>query len=200
MEGYRLFRRAGPGGRGSRVALYGRERFGRTALAVGDDVVESLWVSIRGMEDKADGAAGVHHPSPSQDDSTDEFFHRELGEISGSVTLVLVGDFNVAGISRECHPAVTSRSGRFLELVEDGFLAQVLSDTHPAARGEDHGEAGCPPAAHGRPRWSRYPPAARGGPHAGAGGCPEDAVTPWEARAGAGSWQDLRPHGERSPR
>ena len=52
-----------------------------------------------------------------------------------------------------------------------------------------------PPAAHGRPRWSRYPPAARGGPHAGAGGCPKDAVTPWEARAGAGSWQNLRTRG-----
>ena len=27
---------------------------------------------------------------------------------------------------------------------------------------KDHGEAGCPPALHGGPRWSRYPPAARG--------------------------------------
>jgi len=34
----------------------------------------------------------------------------------------------------------------------------------PAARDEDHGEAGCPPAAHGDPWWSRYPPAAQGGP------------------------------------
>ena len=70
----------------------------------------------------------------------------------------------------------------------------------PAARGEDHGEAGCPPAAHGGPRWSRYPPAACGGPHAGAGGCPKEAVTLWKAHAGAGSWQDLWTHGKRSPR
>lgn len=28
----------------------------------------------------------------------------------------------------------------------------------PAARGEDHSEAGYPPAAHGGPRWSRYQP------------------------------------------
>jgi len=27
---------------------------------------------------------------------------------------------------------------------------------------EDHGEAGCSPAIHGGPWWSRYPPAARG--------------------------------------
>jgi len=31
-----------------------------------------------------------------------------------------------------------------------------------AARDEDHGEAGCSPAAHGSPRWSRHPPVARG--------------------------------------
>jgi len=46
-------------------------------------------------------------------------------------------------------------------------------------------------AAHGGPWWSRYPPAAHGGPHAGAGGCLKEAVTPWGARAGAGSCQDL---------
>jgi len=27
-----------------------------------------------------------------------------------------------------------------------------------AACGQDHGEAGCPPAAHRGPWWSRYPP------------------------------------------
>ncbi|KAK4825929.1 hypothetical protein QYF61_003424 [Mycteria americana] len=30
--------------------------------------------------------------------------------------------------------------------------------------------------------------------------CPKEAVTPWEARAGADSWQDLWAHEERSPR
>jgi len=29
------------------------------------------------------------------------------------------------------------------------------------------------------------------GPHAGAGGCLKEVVTPSEAHAGAGSWQDL---------
>ncbi|GAB0210037.1 zinc finger and BTB domain-containing protein 5 [Grus japonensis] len=28
----------------------------------------------------------------------------------------------------------------------------------------------------------------------------KEAVTPWEARTGASSWQDLWPHGERNPR
>jgi len=37
-------------------------------------------------------------------------------------------------------------------------------------------------------------------PHAGAGGCLKEAVTPWGAHTGAGPWQDLRTRGERSPR
>ena len=35
-----------------------------------------------------------------------------------------------------------------------------------------------PPAAHRGPRWSRYPPAARGGAHAGAGGCARRRLWP----------------------
>jgi len=38
------------------------------------------------------------------------------------------------------------------------------------------------------------------GPHTGPGGCLKEAVTPWGARAGADSCQDLWTHGERSPR
>jgi len=70
----------------------------------------------------------------------------------------------------------------------------------PPARDEDHGEAGCAPAAHGGPQWSRSPLTAPAGPHAGAGGCPQEAVTLWGHHAGAGSWQGLRTLGERSPR
>ncbi|GAB0186374.1 EH domain-containing protein 4 [Grus japonensis] len=47
---------------------------------------------------------------------------------------------------------------------------------------------------------AEIPSAAIGGPHTGAGGCPKEAVIPWEASAGAGSWQDLWPCGQRSPR
>ena len=48
----------------------------------------------------------------------------------------------------------------------------------PAARVEDCGEAGCPPAAHGGPWWSRYPHAAQGGPHTPAHGCARRRLWP----------------------
>lgn len=54
MEGYRLFGRDRQGRRGQVVALYVREKFDCVALMVRNDVVESLWMWIRGMEDKAD--------------------------------------------------------------------------------------------------------------------------------------------------
>jgi len=38
------------------------------------------------------------------------------------------------------------------------------------------------------------------GPHAGVGGYLKEAVTPWGDCTGAGSCQDLRTSGERSPR
>lgn len=56
------------------------ERFDGPARRVSDDVVESLWVRLRGVEDKADVAAGVCYASPSRDASTEELFYRQLGE------------------------------------------------------------------------------------------------------------------------
>ncbi|GAB0207533.1 zinc finger and BTB domain-containing protein 5 [Grus japonensis] len=48
---------------------------------------------------------------------------------------------------------------------------------------EDHGGADIDPAAHGRPHTRAL----------------KEAVAMWRTRAGVGSWQELRPYGERSP-
>ena len=71
------------------------------------------------------------------------------------------------------------------------MCSRCWSGGTPAAHGEEHGEVGCAPAAHGGPWWSSYPPAARGGPYPRADGHPKEAVTPQRAHIGAGSWQDL---------
>lgn len=60
MEGYRLFRRYRWSRAGGGLALYLWERFDCTALTVSDDVVESLWVRIRRMENKGD-VVGVYY-------------------------------------------------------------------------------------------------------------------------------------------
>jgi len=68
-----------------------------------------------------------------------------------------------------------------------------------AARREEHVEAGCPPAAHGGPWWSRCPPVAYGGPTLEQEDVPKRVCDPMGSLA-AGSWQDLQTHGDRSPR
>ena len=68
------------------------------------------------------------YSSTSHKESTDEFFYRQLGEISGSVALVLMGDLNFPDINWEYHTAVMSRSWKFLKLVRGNFLSQVLSE------------------------------------------------------------------------
>ena len=60
MEGYRLFRRDWQGRRGGGVSLYAKEMFDCTAFTVSDNVVESLWVKIRGLENKVDILVGVY--------------------------------------------------------------------------------------------------------------------------------------------
>ena len=54
MKGYRLFRVDRQGRRAGGVVLYVREKFDCIALMAMDDVIESLCVRIRGIEDKAD--------------------------------------------------------------------------------------------------------------------------------------------------
>jgi len=50
-----------------------------------------------------------------------------------------------------------SLAGAKVSVEGGGEVLQAPEQKSPAACGEDHGEAGCPPAAHGVPRWSRVP-------------------------------------------
>jgi len=68
-----------------------------------------------------------------------------------------------------------------------------------AAPGADHGEAGCAPAAnkvHGGADLHLQP---MEDAMLEQGDARRSLLTPWEAVAGAGTWQDLWPRGERSP-
>lgn len=58
----------------------------------------------------------------------------------------------------------------------------------PAAHDEDHGVAGCAPAA---PQGSRDPPAASGGPHGGTCRYLKEAVTLWEPHTREGFLAEL---------
>ncbi|KAK4818259.1 hypothetical protein QYF61_009964 [Mycteria americana] len=56
---------------------------------------------------------------PNQDEEADELFYKQLGEVSQSLALVLVGDFNLPDVYWKYNTAERKQSGRFLECVAD---------------------------------------------------------------------------------
>lgn len=56
-----------------------------------------MWIRV--IENKGDVVVCVYYQLPSQDVNIDELFYRQSGEISGSVALVLVGNFNFSDIN-----------------------------------------------------------------------------------------------------
>ena len=128
MDGYKLFRKGRQGRRGGGVALYIRECFDCLELNEGNDKVECLWVKIRGKANKADILVGVCYRPPNQDEETDEVFYKRLAEVSQSLALVLVGDFNLPDICWKYNTAERKQSWRFLECVGDNVLAQLVSE------------------------------------------------------------------------
>ena len=128
MDGYKLFRRDRHGRRGSGVALYARECFNYLELNDGDDRVGCLWVKIRGNSKKADIMVGVCYRPPNQDEEVNEIFCKQLGEVSRSLTLVLVGYSNLPDVCWKYNTAERKQSRKFLECVEDNFLTQLVSD------------------------------------------------------------------------
>ncbi|GAB0208346.1 mitochondrial enolase superfamily member 1 [Grus japonensis] len=80
----------------------------------------------QGKANKADIMVGVCHRSCNQDEETDEIVYKQLGEVSQSLALVLMGEFNLPDVCWKYNTAERKQSRRFLEGVEDNFLTQLL--------------------------------------------------------------------------
>ncbi|PKU48935.1 adaptin ear-binding coat-associated protein 1 [Limosa lapponica baueri] len=128
VEGYKLFRRDRQGRRGGGVALYVREDYECVELTEDNGRVECLWVRIRGRASKADIMVGVCYRPPNQEVEVDNIFYKQLAEVSRSLALVLVGDFNLPDISWAHNTAEREQSRRFLERVRDNFLTQLVRE------------------------------------------------------------------------
>ncbi|GAB0208671.1 hypothetical protein GRJ2_003332800 [Grus japonensis] len=114
MDGYKLFRRDRQERRGGGVALYVKECFDCLELNDGDDRVECLWIRIRGKANKADIMVGVCYRPPNQDEQADKIFYKQLGEVSQSLALVLVGDFNLPDVCWKYKTVERKQSRSFL--------------------------------------------------------------------------------------
>jgi len=80
------------------LTLYVRDCLDCIELDDCDDKVECLWVKMRGKANKADILLGVSYRPPYQDEEIDELFCNRLAEVSQSLALVLMGDFNLLDI------------------------------------------------------------------------------------------------------
>ncbi|GAB0183522.1 hypothetical protein GRJ2_000817500 [Grus japonensis] len=127
MDGYKLFRRDRQGRRGSGVALYVRDCFNCIELNDCDDKAQCLWVRMRGKANKADILLGVCYRPPNRREEVGEVFYKWLAEVSQSLALVLVGDFNLLDVCWKYNIAERKQSRRFLECMEDNFLTQQVS-------------------------------------------------------------------------
>ncbi|PKU47176.1 rna-directed dna polymerase from mobile element jockey-like [Limosa lapponica baueri] len=108
------------------MALYVRECYESLEIKYSDDRVENVWIRLRA--NKANIAVGVCYRPPNQSSEVDEAFCKQLGEISQSLTFVLVGDFNLPDMCWEYNTAERKQSRRFLEYVKDNFLTQLVSE------------------------------------------------------------------------
>lgn len=60
------------------VALYIMKALDCTVLAVNSNGIESLWIRIKGHENKKNVIVGVCYRPPGHDDHTDELIFRDL--------------------------------------------------------------------------------------------------------------------------
>ncbi|GAB0182842.1 hypothetical protein GRJ2_000749500 [Grus japonensis] len=119
---YELFRRDRQERRGEDVVLYVKEWIDYTELSLksSDGLVESLWVKIMGQATKGSLVVGVYYRLPDKEDDVDKLL-LQLQEAPCSQALILLGDFNHAGICWKSSTASCKQSRRLLERVKDNF-------------------------------------------------------------------------------
>ena len=72
---------------------------------------------------------GVCYRPPNQDEEVDKILYGQLGEVSQSLLLVLMMDFNFLDICWDYNTEEREQFWRFLECVKDNFLTQLVKET-----------------------------------------------------------------------
>ncbi|KAF7249149.1 Teneurin-2 [Varanus komodoensis] len=130
IEGYHLFRKDRKGKRGGGMALYVREGIGCSEIecSTDGDLVETVWVKLRGFDRERDLIVGVCYRPPGQLETLDDVLTGQILRISRRRDTVIMGDFSLPDITWETHSAVTARSRHFLEAIEGAFFTQRVRE------------------------------------------------------------------------
>lgn len=108
IDGSKLFKRDRQGRRVGGLALYVRMCFDYLQLDEDDDRIDCFGARIRGKTNKTDILVGFCYQPPKQDKEAEELLCRQLGQVSPSLALVLMGDFNLPGVYWKCNTAEES--------------------------------------------------------------------------------------------
>ncbi|PKU31622.1 hypothetical protein llap_18074 [Limosa lapponica baueri] len=115
---------------GDGVALYMKEQLECSKLCLGmdEECVESLWVRIKGQTNMGNTVVGVYYKPLDQDEEVDGSFYRQLEIASRSQAQVLMGDFKYPDICGKDNTARHAEPQRFLQIIVDNFLTQVVDE------------------------------------------------------------------------
>ncbi|KAF7241460.1 Stress-response A/B barrel domain-containing protein DABB1 [Varanus komodoensis] len=110
--------------RGGGITLYAREGIGCSEIecSAEGDLVEAVWVKLRGFDRARDLTVGACYRPPGQLETLDDVLTGQILRISQGRDTVIKGDFNLPDISWETHSAVTARSRHFQDAIEGGFF------------------------------------------------------------------------------
>ncbi|PKU42646.1 glycerol kinase [Limosa lapponica baueri] len=87
----------------------------------------------KGQANMGHTVVGIYYRPPDQEEDVYEAFYRQLEIASQSQALVLMGDFNYPDICWKDNTARHTQPWRFLQSIDDNFLAQVVGE--PMRRG-----------------------------------------------------------------
>ncbi|TRZ14353.1 hypothetical protein HGM15179_012750 [Zosterops borbonicus] len=113
-------------GKGQEVPLHIRVDFHTMGIETKDDGVECL--RIQGKANKADILLGVCYYPPNKEEEVDNLFFKQLENVSGTLPLVLLGDFSLPDICWELNTAERRQSRKLLECIEENFLLQLVRE------------------------------------------------------------------------
>ena len=134
MDRYKFLEKDRQRKQGGSVAFSVKEqlRYVEIFNGMNDSLFDNFQDRMGGESSKGDTMVRVCYRPPIQGEGKEEAFFKQVEEVAGSQTLVLMGIFNLPDILWKCNKVGCMQSRRFLEGTRDDFLIQdepTKSDT-----------------------------------------------------------------------
>jgi len=118
------------GRRGGGVALYIREEITSAEILENRESVqvESVWVRLTVHKGKRNIVVGVCSRPPGQAEEEEEALMKQIINLTSKKDSIVMGDFNYLDINWETHSAGSTKSRKFIDRLEEGYLSQAIRE------------------------------------------------------------------------